>query len=803
MFRNLIKTAWRSLLKKKGFTLINISGLALGLATFLLILFYVADELSYDRYNVSADRIYRVNTNIKYGGNTASYAIAPPPLAGVLAKNFPEVENTARMIIFPDLDIRFRKGNENVQERKVAYADGSIFAIFTLPMLHGDPHSALAAPDCIVLTERAAEKYFSRTDVVGQTLHLVSGNKDYKITGVIRNIPSQSHFNFDYFISMPSFALSKEIVWENFSFSTYVLLKPGADPKKLDAGFTALFRKSVGQENYARLEQGGSSITLNLTPLTDIHLRSNRQYELGSNNSIDHIYIFSAIALFVLLIACINFMNLSTARSAGRAREVGVRKVLGSSRRQLIGQFLSESLLIIFFATVIAALVSWALLPLFSQLAGKQLTVSAVSLIRLLPLLFGIVVVVGVIAGSYPAFFLSGFRPIHVLKGTPATGSKGGSLRNILVVFQFSISIFLIIGTLVIYNQLHYIQNRDLGFDRNRVLVVKNVNVLASARIFKQQIKQLPEVRNASLSSFLPTGDFRSPNAVFTRKQADTKSALFTEIWPVDEDYLGTMGMKLDKGRNFSSQLPTDSSTLIINQTAARMLGYSGDPLNKKLYIPGDDSTKPVKEYSVIGVLKDFNFSSLRDNITPVVMMLSESKGALSIRSDAKEMKSFLARTERVWNGLSPDQRFEYSFMDEDFNAAYLPEQRVGKLFFCFTILALFIACLGLFSMAAYAAERRNKEIGIRKVLGASVTVITVLLSRDFIKLVIVSIFIAAPLGWWAMHKWLQGFAYRQGIQWWVLVSAALGAIVIAVLTISFQSVKAALANPVESLRNE
>ncbi|HZE82674.1 MAG TPA: ABC transporter permease, partial [Puia sp.] len=792
-----------SLLKKKGFTIINIVGLALGLSTFLLILFYVTDELSYDRYNVKADRIYRVNTDIKYGGSLASYAIAPPPLAGVLAKNFPEVENAARMIIFPELDIRFKKGNENVQERKVVYADGSIFDVFTLPMLHGDPHHALAEPDCIVITERAAKKYFSSTDVVGKILHLVNGNKDYKITGVIRNILSQSHFDFDYFISMPSFALSKEIVWENFSFTTYVLLKPGADTKKLNAGLTALFRRSVGQENYAKLEKEGDYITLSLTPLKDIHLRSNRQYELGANNSIDHIYIFSAIALFVLLIACINFMNLSTARSASRAREVGVRKVLGSSRGQLILQFLSESMLITFFAAIIAALAAWALLPLFSQLADKQFSIPASTLIRLLPLLAGIVIVVGLIAGSYPAFFLSGFRPIHVLKGKLAAGSKGGKLRNILVVFQFSISIFLIIGTLVIYNQLHYIQNKDLGFDRNRVLTVKNVNVLASAKIFKEQIRQLPEVKNASLSSFLPVNTIPSTNSIYTSKAADTKSALFTEMWPVDEDYLATMGMKLAKGRNFSSQLPTDSSGMIINETAARMLGYAADPINKKIYVPGADSTRPIREYSVIGVLKDFNFNSLRDNITPVVMTLSESKGALSIRLDAREMKPFLAKVERIWNTLSPDQRFEYSFMDEDFNAAYQPEQRIGKVFLCFTILALVIACLGLFSMAAYAAEQRNKEIGIRKVLGASTAVIATMLSRDFIKLVILSIFIAAPLGWWAMQKWLQGFAYRTGINWWVFLAAALGAILIAALTISFQSVKAALANPVDSLKNE
>ncbi|MFI5163267.1 MAG: ABC transporter permease [Sphingobacteriales bacterium] len=801
MFKNYIKTAFRSLLKNKGFTAINVLGLALGLATCLLIVFYVIDELSYDRFNTKADRIYRTNTDIKYGGNTSSYAISPPPMAAALS-SFPEVEKAVRIIA--STGTRFRKGNENIIEDKVAYADPNIFDVFTLPMVDGNPKNALSEPNTIVISERAAQKYFNRTNVVGQDLFLGSENKNFKITGVVRNMPAQSHFNYDYFLSMSSLATSKDNNWNNFSFSTYILFKEGTDPKRFETKLNILTHQHFGLDNYAKMEKNGNYIRVNLTRLTDIHLLSNRQYELGTNSSITYVYIFSAIALFVLLIACINFMNLSTARSANRAREVGVRKVLGSSRKSLIAQFMSESIMVTLSATVIAVLAAWALLPLFNQMSGKDLSITFQTLKWLLPSLIIIVIVVGVLAGSYPAFYLSGFQPIQVLKGKLSTGFKGSNFRNFLVVLQFSISIFLIIGTLVIYNQLNYIQHKDLGFNRNQVLVVKHVEVLENAKTLKTEIKTIPGIENATLSGFLPTGSLRAPDAVFSKKSPDAKNALFTEIWPVDNDYINTMGMSLATGRNFSGVLASDSSAVIINATAARMLGYSNAPLGKKLYSPETVAGKTVvKEYTVIGVLKDFNFKSLRDNITPVVMKLADNNDALSVRINARDLTPFVSKIESKWNSVSPNQHFEYSFMDEDFNNAYKFETRTGTIFFSFTVFAIIIACLGLFGLAAYASEQRTREIGIRKVLGASVAAITNLLSRDFIKLVLISILIATPLAWWAMHQWLQGFAYRQSIQWWVIASAAWGSVIIAFITVSFQSIKAALANPVDSLRSE
>ncbi|RFZ95320.1 ABC transporter permease [Mucilaginibacter conchicola] len=806
MFKNLVKIAFKNLLKNRNVTLINIFGLALGLASCLLIVFYVVDELSFDRFNTNAERIYRVNTDISFGGNAASYAIGAPPLAAEAVNKLPQVEKAVR--ITAATEVRFKKGNESISEAKVANADSTLFDVFSLPVLHGNTHTALAEPHSIVLTQRAAQKYFNTTDAVGRVLTMANNNENYKVTAVIANMPEQSHFNYDFLISMSTNEGSRSNAWNSFIYSTYLLARPNTDAaslgKKLDALFQSHFEKQPGfnKETFAK---NGSYVRVNLTPLTDIHLHSNRQYELGANSSVTYVYIFSAIALFILLLACINFMNISTARSANRAREVGVRKVLGSPRKMLIFQFLTESILVTLAAAIVAVLAAWALLPLFNNIAGKQLSINGQTISWLLPALLVIILVVGMLAGAYPAFYLSAFQPITVLKGKPSSGFKGSVLRNSLVVLQFSVSIFLIIGTIVIYNQLNYIQKKDLGFNRDHVLVIKNTLGVDNPRALKEELKQIAGVSNASLSGFLPTGTLRQPNSVFKTSTPEPKTAVFTEIWPVDEDYLPTMSMKLSQGRNFEKGNISDSTNVIINETAARALGYAANPINKKVYyIPERDGhDEPIKAYNVIGVIKDFNFKSLRDNITPVVMMLESNNNALSVKLQGADVKHFLPLIEARWNKVSPNQRFEYSFMGEDFNAAYRTEQRTGQLFLVFATLALVIAGLGLFSLAAYAAEQRNKEIGIRKVLGASVSSIVGMLSKDFIKLVLLSFLIAAPLAWLVMHKWLDGFAYRQSIQWWVVAIAGIGSLFIAFATISTQSFKAAVANPADSLKSE
>jgi putative ABC transport system permease protein len=807
MLKNYIKTAFRSLRKNTGFTAINILGLSVGLATCLLIVFYVIDELSYDRFNKKADRIARVNFEIKFGGNNSVYAQTMAPLAQVLKNEFPAVETAVRLQGRGGVHVK--KNNENIQEDMMVYSDPGLFDVFTLPVINGNPATALVEPNSVVITESIAKKYFNSVDVVGKTL-VLNDTQNYKITGVIKDIPKQSHFNYDFFLSMSSNGDSKETTWLSNNFNTYVLLKPGADFKKLNAQLPALMRKRINIELQSvihltmdEFEKAGNYFRMNLTPLTDIHLYSNRVGELGHNGSIQYVYILSAIALFILLIACVNFMNLSTARSSNRAREVGVRKVLGSPRKSLIAQFLTESILVTFVSTLIAIVLAWVMLPLFNQMASKELAITSQSFIWLLPVMIAISLVIGCLAGFYPAFFLSAFQPVDVLKGKLSTGFKGGRLRSFLVVFQFSISIILIIGTLVIYNQLNYIQHKNLGYDRNQVLIVKNTGALGNqAKIFKQEIKQLQGVDDATMTGYLPTADYRNTSAVFQDPTLDQKRGILPQVWSVDEDYLNTLGIKMISGRNFSTQLHTDSSGVIINETAARLLGLKS-PLNKPIYRPMDNSGKNIKRFTIIGVIKDFHFSSLRDNISPVTLYLEENNGALSVRVHTKNIPALLTQIESKWRSLAPNQHFAYSFMDQDFEATYRSEQRVGKIFVVFTSLAIAIACLGLFGLAAYAAEQRTKEIGIRKVLGADVSVIVAMLTKDFIKLVFIAILISSPLAWFFMQKWLQGFAYRVNFQWWIVALAGAGALLIAFLTISFQSIKSALANPVKSLKSE
>jgi putative ABC transport system permease protein len=807
MIKNYIKTAIRSLSKNKGFTAINVLGLALGLASCLLIIFYVFDELNYDRYNTKADRVYRVNEDIRFGGNTNSYAVAPAPLASALKNDFPEVEQVVRFRSRGELQVK--KGNQDIQENMVVYADPSIFKVFTLPMIDGDPATALNDTHSIVITEKTAQKYFNRTDVVGQVL-TINDTALYKITGVIKNIPKQSHFNFDFFISMASTPEGKDDAWFSSNFNTYVLLRQGTDFNKFQAKIPAFFKQQAGPQmqsvlhlTFDKFEQGGNYFRINFTPLKKIHLYSSREAELGMNGNIEFIYMFSAVALFILLIACVNFMNLSTARSANRAREVGVRKVLGSPRKYLIAQFLTESIIVTLIGAIIAFFAAWALLPLFNQMSGKDLTITAQTMVWIVPLMIGLVLIIGALAGSYPALFLSGFQPIEVLKGKLASGFKGGMLRNFLVVFQFSISIFLIIGTLVIYNQLKYIQSKDLGYNRNQVFTVWNVNVLGNnAKAFKQEVKQLTGVQNVTMTGALPTSGYWNSSVIFKGPVADQKKSVTSETWVVDEDYIATLGMKMQSGRNFSKEMLTDSTAILINETAEKMLGFK-NPINQLVYYPQDNKALVLKPYHIIGVVKDFNFQSLRSNVTPLILFMGNDEGGISIRANAANIPTLLNQIKSKWSGFSPNQQFMYTFMDQDFDAIYRTEQRTGIIFVSFSSLAIIIACLGLFGLAAYAAEQRTKEIGIRKVLGASMSTIVQMLSKDFIKLVVIAIIIASPLAWWAMNKWLQDFAYCIHIQWWVVAIAGSGAILIAFVTISFQSIKAALTNPVKSLRSE
>ncbi|MEO8763755.1 MAG: ABC transporter permease [Ginsengibacter sp.] len=808
MIKNYLKIAFRNLWNNKGFSAINIAGLAVGLATCLLMLFYVTDELGYDKFNEKADRIFRVDGDIKFGGNHFVLAVAPDPLGPVLKKDFPQVEQYTRLRGYGGLLVK--KGSQNISEDGVIYADSTLFDVFTLPMLQGDPTTALSEPKSVVITEKVAKKYFNSTDVVGRNL-IINDTGNLKITGVIKDIPAQSHFHFDFFVSLSTNDESRKNNWVSNNFNTYVVLRKGADPKKLESQFGAMVLKYVGPQvkqlmniDMDDFTKSGNFDTYNLMPLTSIHLHSNKTAELGTNSNVEFVYIFSFIAFLILLIACVNFMNLSTARSSNRAKEVGVRKVLGSLRKSLIAQFLTESILVSLLALVIAIGITFILLPYFNQLSGKEIGVGIFSKAWLFPSLIALMLVVGVIAGSYPAFFLSGFRPVEVLKGKLAKGFKSSLLRSGLVIFQFFISIALIMGTIVIYNQLQFIRSKDLGYDRSHVVVVKNTYPLGNkAKVFRDGLLNISGVQKATMTGFLPTSDWRSDSPLFPDATLDQKKAVSAQIWAVDENYIPTLDMHMLKGRNFSKEFPTDSTGIILNEAAAKLLGFD-DPLNKTLYYTNDiQNSKSLTAYHILGVVKNFNFSTLREEVIPLALVLREQNGSISFRINTSNLPGLLAQVESKWKTMASSQPFNYSFMDEDFNNIYKSEQQTGKIFISFAGLAIFIACLGLFGLVTYAAEQRTKEIGIRKVLGASVSTIVSMLSKDFLKLIIIAAFIAFPVSWWAMNSWLQHFAYRISIAWWVFAVAGSTALVIALFTIGVQAVKAAIANPVKSLRTE
>ena len=827
MFKNYFKTAFRNLVKSKFYTSINIIGLAVGLATCLLIMMYVLDELSYDKYNVNANRIYRVNNEIKFGDNYFDAAQVSAPMGATMLREIPQVQQYTRLRWYGGFLVK--KENENIQEERVGYADSTLFDVFTLPMLAGNSKTALKEYHSLVITEKIARKYFSQdaeknvSNIIGKTL-LINDTGNYKITAVIKDIPKQSHFNFDFFVPMIEDNGSKDTYnWLSDNWNTYMLLKKNADVKQVEAQLNPLMDKYVGpvlkgviNQSLDEFKKSGGYVRANLTPLTDIHLHSNKQGEIDGNGNAQFVYIFSAIALLILLIACVNFMNLSTARSSNRAKEVGVRKVLGSLKKNLVQQFLTESLLISFVALIFAIVIAWLLLPYFDQLAGKDIHASTLFQPKMLSWLVALMLVVGLLAGSYPAFFLSSFQPIDVLKGKLATGFKRSWLRNSLVVFQFVISIILIFGTLVIYNQLNYIHNKDIGFNRNQVLIIQHTDALRDQGVsFKNELQQISGVQSATMSGYLPVNYSRSNDAFFTSPTLDSKTAISMQNWIVDENYVPTLDIKILQGRNFSPQYLTDSTGIIINEAAAKFLATK-DVLNKKLYEiknleakradtldPIAGNKKTLDEWHVIGVMKNFNFSSLRDVITPLAFKLGKDNGNISVRISASNIPNVLAQIKNKWKAIAPSQPFDYSFMDEDFNKLYTTEQRTGQIFITFAVLAILIACLGLFGLVTYAAEQRIKEIGIRKVLGANVANIVTMISKDFLKLILIASIIAFPVAWWAMNKWLQDFAYRINISWIVFAVAGLIAIAIALLTISFQSIKAAIANPVKSLRTE
>jgi putative ABC transport system permease protein len=810
MLRNYLKIAWRNLLKSKIFSLINIFGLATGLASFVLIALFVWDELSFDRFHEKADRIYRIHSDIRFGGSDLTLAVSSDPMGAALKQDYPQVEEFTRIYNSSGGKL-IKKGNEYIDEQKVAHVDSTFFDLFTLPAVSGNTKTALNEPNSVVVTESAALKYYGTTEVLGKMVETnEKGSTLYKINAVIKDLPRNSHFYFDFFFSMDNVDYPFG-TYLSHNFHTYLLLREGSSPKDLEKNFPAYLNKYVVPQasqfmevkSMEEFEKSGNKLNYSLMPLTDIHLRSNRFPELGVNGRIEYVWIFSAVAIFILLLACINFMNLSTARSAGRAREVGIRKVLGTGRESLIGQFLTESILTVFISLLIALGLVWLVLPWFNGVSNKEISITEVFRPLFLPFLFLLPVAVGLLAGTYPAFFLSAFQPIQVLKGKMGTGLKKSGLRSGLVIFQFATSIILMISTIVVYRQLNYIQQTNIGFNKEQLLIINSTGVLGgSAQAFKEEVLKVPGVKGATLSGFMPVHpSSRSDNTFSKEAVMDVKSGFNQQIWTVDADYIQVMGMEMVKGRAFSRDFGTDSMAIVINETSASLLKFD-DPIGKKLYTSSDGGQLDLA-YTIIGVVKNFNFESLRQEVGPLAMRLGNNPYSAIFKVQTDNLQPLIRQVETKWKAMVPSMPFSYRFMDQSFDDMYRSEQRVGKVGLSFAILAIFIACLGLLGLVTYMAEQRTKEIGVRKVLGASVQNIVTMMSGDFLVLVGVAALIAFPLAWWMMHRWLQDYAYRVNIGWWVFVIAGLATLVIAFLTVAFQAVKSALSNPVNSLRAE
>lgn len=805
MIKNYFKVALRNMSRHKVYSFINILGLAIGLTACILILLYLQYELSYDRWNAKADRIYRVALHGILGENEFNGAVACAPMAKTLMAEFPEVESAARIRNYGFPVLRYK--DKVFSEERYYYADTTFFDIFSIEFIMGNAATCLSEPQTIVLTESMWRKYFGDEDPIGKIINSDNQN-DWKVTAVIKDFPENSHFHPDFLANNPYEDADRDL-WISNNFYTYVLLREGADYKELEAKFTDLIKKYVGPQvqqflgvSWDQFLSNGSAYEYYLQPLTDIHLKSHLDFEIEPNGNALYITLFSIIAVFILLIACINFMNLATARSAGRAREVGIRKTLGSNRSQLIGQFLTESIIITFIAVILAMIFVRLLLPQFNNLIQTSLTISYFNNIYVLPLLILTAVIVGGLAGVYPAFYLASFRPVKVLKGEKQKGGREATLRSVLVVFQFLISIALFTGSFIIYRQLNYMQNRDLGFDiENLIVVEKTDDIARSFTAFKQELLEHPAIINVTNTRTIPGRDIG--NSVFSHSEAALEDAKLLNIQVADPDFADTYKINMTEGRFFVPGRSADSNGVILNESAVRVLGIE-NPVGKYLTQAGENGRETQKQ-EIIGVIKDFHYQSLHRKIEPMVIFFNRFRAGrtTTVRIDPQYTQEAIRHIESVWHKYAGNQAFEYVFLDDDFNRLYQSEIRTRQIVTIFSTLAIFIACLGLFGLASFTTEQRTKEIGIRKTMGASVAGIFALLSRDILKLVLIAALIALPVSYYMMNNWLQNFAYRVSYSIPGFILATLVAGIIAVLTISKQTWKAASANPVDALKYE
>lgn len=805
MFKNYVKIAIRNLFRNKLYSFLNIAGLAIGIACCVLILLYVQDELSFDRFHEEADRIYRVNSHFVIPERTMHFATTAHVQGPMFKAEYPEVENFVRFYGYGSRKVIRYKEN-TFYEEKFIYADHTLFDVFSFKLIKGNPKDALVKPNSVVLTEEMAEKHFRSEDPIGKDLR-VNTDMLFKVTGVMENVPKTSHMRPDFFASFSTLKLeptgnAAQDMLSNIDYYTYILLREGADYKELEQKLVGFIDKYLS----AVLKTLGGSARLEVQPLTDIYLHSDVAAELERTSDISYVYLFSGIGLFILLLACLNFMNLTTARSANRAKEVGLRKVVGAHRRQLIKQFLGESMILTFIAVILSMLLVSLILPVFRNISGKDLAMSYFSNPILLMGLIGLFILASLIGGSYPAFFLSTFRPVDVLQGKLKRGAKSSILRIVLVSFQFTVSIVLIIGTLIVHKQLNYVRNKRLGYDKDHVVALRmrNPETQKKYEAIKAELLRHPDILNASASTNLPLGirSFSAHHAV--GKPEDELIMLFVQV--IDEDFFDTYKIDIVHGRTFSKEFPADpQEAAIVNEAAVKKLGWQDNPINKE--IEAFTSLTTRRKYRIIGVVKDYHFQSLHEEIQPLILYnavpYDGSYNRISVRVRPENIRETIGFLESKWTEFDSQNPFEYVFVDDEFDSLYRAEERLGQLFGYFTALAIVIGCLGLFGLTSFTAEQRTKEIGIRKVLGASVSGIIMLMIREFTKWVLLAVIIAWPIGYYVMRTWLQNFHYRISLGVDTFMLAALLALIIAIITVSYQAIRAALTNPADALRYE
>lgn len=794
----------------KAYTILNVVGLTIGLTCFAFIALWVRDEWSYDRFNANANRIFRVAGTVHSDSEVFEQAVTSVAMGPALKNDYPEVEHSVR---FANDDAIIKKGDKQFAEEGILLTDPSFFDVFSYKLTNGDPKTALKDPNCIILTETKAQKYFPNENPIGKILTLTLYDSTgrgipYKVTGVMPDAPKNAHFTFNFLVSFETLiafdrrTFMSDNVWGNNSYYTYIMLTKGADYKAFEAKFPQFYEKHLKPLS---VKYGGKwGADYSLQPLTDIYLKSHLRYEISPTSSITNLYIFGTVGLFILLIAGINYMNLATARSVQRAREVGIKKVMGALKSQLVGQYLLEAIILAAGSLILALALCHFLQPVFYQITNKD--IDLFSSPALVGFMAAVALVLGILSGLYPAVFISSYQPTTVLKGSFANSGKGVWLRKSLVVFQFTITIVLLVGILVINSQMSFIQNKDLGFNKDALLGLRVYSIdEVAARIdaFKNDVLKSPYVKNMTTSNSLLVGGMGN-NGTLTIDNKGKEIRSNTYRLMVDYDYMETVGIKLLAGRNFSREFPTDIRTdstqnYILNEASVAAFGW--ETPDKAIGKPFNMSGRRGK---VVGIVKDFHFNSLQHKVEPMAMMLrGDGFRRVILKIDMSQAQKAIAAVESTWKKHFPDVFFEYDFVDKRLGEQYAAEARFSKIFLYFSILSVLIACLGLYGLTSFATEQRTKEIGIRKVLGASIFSVTTLITKDFIKLVVIAIVIASPIAWYFMNQWLQDFSYKIDMQWWFFVIAGIVAVAIALLTVSYQAIKAALMNPVKSLKSE